>query len=111
MSDILNELNDMFEEAMENAEARTLGEILTQSRTSLNLKLVDISKITGLSESLIGKLESDQVSDMKISTMKKLSIAYDVPAKVFISHLGCDEEISGMPKKVTQISNARKVLK
>ena len=111
MTDLLKELNEMFDEALENAEARYLGEILIQARGTLNLKLVDIARITGLSESLIGKLESDQVTDMKVSTVKKLSIAYDVPVNVFMSFLGRDEDLADMGDKAAKTATARTLLK
>lgn len=110
MEDILSELNGMFEEAIEVADKQTIGQKLEEKRNSLNLKLVDIARITGLSESLIGKIESDKLDDIKISTMKKLSIAYGIPAEVFITHMGLNEELSEIPKKTSELINARNLL-
>lgn len=110
MNDIIGELNTMFDEALEGADHETLGEKLRKKRTSLNLKLVDIARITGLSESIVGKIESDKIDDIKISTMKKLSIAYDVSPDLFITHMGLDETLAQMPQKMNNISQARILL-
>jgi transcriptional regulator with XRE-family HTH domain len=111
MNEILNELDSMFDEAIEEADKQSLGQKLQGKRLALNLKLVDVANATGLSESLIGKMESDQVNDIKVSTMKKLSMAYEIPADVFIAHLGLDESLAEIEQKIADVSKARNVLK
>lgn len=109
MNDILGDLNEMFEEALEGADTSTLGQKLQAKRESLKLKLVDIARITGLSESLIWKIESDKLDDIKISTMKKLSLVYDVSPQVFIAHLGQDASLAQIQQKAHAIANARTI--
>lgn len=111
MNDILNEINQAFDEAIENADQRTLGEKLQDLRKAKGLKLVDIARITGLSESLVGKIEGDKLDDIKISTMKKLCIAYDVSPDLFIMHMGNDDEVSQIKTKSKDVHRARAVLK
>lgn len=107
MNDILGEINEMCDAALEVADHETLGQKLQKSRTELGLKLVDISRVTGLSESLIGKIESDKIDDIKISTMKKLSLAYELPVKLFIDHLGVEESMDHISQKLTDMKLAR----
>lgn len=107
---VLNELNEMFDEAIENSDKRTLGQILQEKRLAQKLKLADIAKVTELSESIVGRIEADQVKDMKISTMKKLSLAYGVSYKIFVDHLGDDISEVGIQENIRQISEARLTL-
>lgn len=111
MNDVLNQINEAFDEIIENADKRTLGEKLQEKRESLGLKKVDMARISGLSESLIGKLESDLIDDITISTMKRLCMTYDLAPKVFIDHLGLDEEMSEIPKRAFKMVIAREALK
>lgn len=111
MDNILKEINETFDEAIENADKRTLGEKLQAKREEFNLKLVDIARITGLSESLIGKIESDKLDDMKISTMKKLVQAYDISPSVFIMHLGGNDSLGDIVTKRAMLELARESLK
>jgi transcriptional regulator with XRE-family HTH domain len=111
MSDIIRDLDSMFKEAIEGADHETLGEKLQKKRATLNLKLVDIARITGLSESLVGKIESDKIDDIKISTMKKLSIAYNISPKIFITHMGLDDSLNQMNRRMNEISDARILFK
>lgn len=111
MDDVLKQINDIFDEAIKNADGRSLGEKLQEKREEFNLKLVDIAKITGLSESLIGKIESDKLDDMKISTMKKLVQAYEIPPSVFIMHLGGNESLGDIATKRAMLELARESLK
>lgn len=111
MDDVLKQLNEAFDEVIANADKRTLGEKLIEKREAEGLKKVDIARITGLSESLIGKLENDRLEDITISTMKRLVMAYDIAPNVFITHLGRDEEIAEIPKRVLTVKMAKEALK
>lgn len=111
MSDVLNQIDKMFDEAIKNTDEETLGEKLQKKRESLGLKMVDIAKISGLSESLIGKIESNKIDDIKISTMKRLCGAYEVSPKLFIDRMGIKDSTDRMNKKMKEISKARKTLK
>ena len=111
MSDVLSQLDKMFDEAIKKTDPETLGEKLQKKRESMGLKMVDIAKISGLSESLIGKIESNKIDDIKISTMKRLCGAYDLPPKLFIDRMGINDSVERMSKKTKEIAKARKVLK
>lgn len=88
MDDVLKQINEMFDEVIANSDKKSLGQILIEKRLSLNLKVDDIIRITNLSGSFIKSLENDEINDIKISELKKLVYAYDIPPKVFIDRLG-----------------------
>lgn len=90
MSDVLKELNEMFDELLEEVDKRTLGDKLKEKRIADKLTVEDIAWRSGLSKSFIEKIENDEIKDINISTLKRLSTTYEISTNVFISHLGIE---------------------
>lgn len=88
MKDILDEIEDVFNKGIKSADKATIGQKLQEKRHSLHLTIGSISKISGLSEFFIKQIENDKINDIKISTMKKLSMAYDLSPDVFVKYMG-----------------------
>lgn len=91
MKTVLDEINEAFDEAIQNAESRSLGTILKVRRSTANLKIEDISKSSGLSKEFLERLEKDEVNDLLISEAKNLTRAYKVSISLFISSFGSNE--------------------
>lgn len=90
MKTVLDEINEMFDEALKNADYRTLGQRLIEERTSYHLNQNDIAGLAKLSIEIIKKLENDEINDLMISEVKKLCLAYRVSPNLFINYLAID---------------------
>lgn len=88
MSDVLKEINEMFDELLKEVDKRTLGDKLKEKRIADELTVEDVAWRSGLSKSFIEKIENDEIKDINISTLKRLSTTYEISINVFISHLG-----------------------
>jgi transcriptional regulator with XRE-family HTH domain len=111
MDEIFKQIDDMTAEAIKNADTETLGEKLQKKRELLGLKMIDISRISGLSESLIGKIEGDKIDDIRISTLKRLCVAYEVSPKLFIDLMAVNDSVERMKEISKTLSDARRALK
>lgn len=107
----LEELSDLFDQALELSDNRTLGEVLQDKRKEIGVTVKDISKITSLSESIIGKIEADKVNDMSASTMLKMCLAYGINPDNFLSYLYGDILEGNISKEVREVSEARVKIK
>jgi len=88
-------------------KAKPLHIILVEKRESLSLERKDIVELTGLSVASISRLESGITEDIKVSNLKKLAQAYDVPYSLILSGIAKEVDYGAIEKKRMKISKSR----
>jgi transcriptional regulator with XRE-family HTH domain len=63
---------------------QSIGTILKAARLNINLKLLDVEKATGISNSYLSQLENNKIKSPSISILSKLSGIYRVPLKILL---------------------------
>ncbi|CAM3080512.1 Transcriptional regulator, contains XRE-family HTH domain [Lactobacillus bombicola] len=66
----------------------SFGKYLKQLRLSNRLSMADVFDQTGITNSRLSKLEHDQITDPKISTICKLSKCYQVSVITMLNEAG-----------------------
>lgn len=98
----LEKLNNMFDKAQKDTKAKSLGEIVESKREKLGMSQADLARETELSASLISKIEGNRAKDLKVSTVKKLSMALNIDAMTFFLLLATDIKTGVKPGKKTR---------
>jgi len=65
----------------------TIGEAIRKIRTSKKASLTAIEKKTGISKSNLSKIETNKIKDLRLSTLKKIANALEVPIYAFFSEV------------------------
>jgi len=99
-----------FEKAREVRESKSLSEKLKEQRKHHGLTMQEISILTGLSVSAVSRLESGQTVDPKLSTIKRLAQAYDLPYEAFIYSMATELDDLRVETKRVRMLTAKKTL-